>query len=70
MCEVVSKKHCFKKPIVFQKNIVFEHVHFLSHCFETKTITVLNIKTNTLASKPKYKDLFFKKSVTKNTMLK
>ena len=36
-CVKSCQNHCFKKPIVFKKKrIVFQHVHFLSHCFETK----------------------------------
>jgi len=39
MCEVMSKTLLFKKTTTLfskKKPIVFQHVHFLSHCFETK----------------------------------
>ena len=36
-CVKSCQKHCFKKPIVFQKNALFSNMcTFLSHCFETK----------------------------------
>ena len=48
MCEVVSKNIALKKPLCSKKTIVFQHVHFLSNCFETKNYhCLLPILSNT-----------------------
>ena len=41
---VKSCKNAFKKPIVFQKNLLFSNMcTFLSHCYETKNYHWANV---------------------------
>ena len=39
-CVKLCQKHCFKKPIVLKKRIVFQHVHFLIPLFWNEKLSL------------------------------